>query len=180
MAEEKKKVYKKRTNPEDAGRHNIPESHIKRHKEKEDDGINKHVLELLKRSLSKTGQCSWTPHELAVQIIEYFDYCEEENMKPCKSGLRLYIGVSEKQYYDWGRYPEKYGNISQVVKSANEAMETQYINKGEKNPTMNIFLLKASFNYIEQGKLDITTNGESLESSEDVKEKLAKMGLGKK
>jgi hypothetical protein len=59
-------------------------------------------------------------------------------------------------------------------------MESQYINKGEKNPTMNIFLLKASFNYIEQGKLDITTNGESLETSEDVKEKLAKMGLGKK
>jgi hypothetical protein len=174
---------KKTTNPEDAGKQNIPASHIKRHKEKDiDDGdrLNAQIIDLLKQSFSRSGTCTWTPAMLYPEIIGYFEYCEEQNMKPCKSGLQLWLGVSSSQYYDWAAKPEKYGRLSDLIKSANLAMETQYINRGEKNPTMNIFLLKASFNYIEQGKLDITTNGESLESSDDVKQKLAKMGLAKK
>jgi hypothetical protein len=59
-------------------------------------------------------------------------------------------------------------------------METQYVNRAEKYPTANIFLMKTSHGHIESSKMDITSNGNSLSVNfDELREKIAQLGLDK-
>ena len=166
------------TNPENAGEENMTEEHIKRATDKEDDGLMENLTELFKFGMSperRTRGLNWTGEELLVEIQNYFDFCSDKNLKPSKSGLRLYLGVSESQYFAWQKDSERYGIISELIRSAGDLMANQYINRGEKYPTFNMFMLKTKHEYQETNKFEVTTKT----SADEIAEKLRQLGIAK-
>ena len=177
--------YKRRSNqtrPENAGAHNIPEAFKNKNKVKtKAEGIRVNgAKELLKRSNEVRGM-NWTAEELNVCAQGYLEMCAEYGMKPCKAGIRLYLGCSSTQYNDWERNKDgKYGAISDSVKGINDAIEMGYVSNVEKYPTGNIFLLKTSHGHVETSKMDITSDGKAMTSATEVKDMVGKLGLDKK
>lgn len=120
----------------------------------------------------------WTEETFKEQVNAYCRYCMETGLKPSKSSLRLWLGCSRTQYYDWETKPEKYSYKTNILAVAHDFMESSYVQRLEKYPTGNIFLLKTSHGHIEQSKIDITTNGQNLNPNE-VSDTISKLGLDK-
>lgn len=119
---------------------------------------------------------NWTDLAFESAVRDYFQYCVDKFIKPSKSGLALWLGADKSMYYHWST-DDKYGEIFNLVNMANQIIENQYINRSEKYPTANIFLLKASHAYIEQSKLDITTNNGESVSPNTIAEAIKQLGL---
>lgn len=172
--------YKRKTNqtrPDVAGAKNLPEKHIKRNTM--DEGYSTPYLsEMYSRGVEQSRRSTnWTPEELEATITEYFIYCEENSLKPCKSGLQLFLGCTRETYSAWGRDRAKYGAISDKINLANLVMETQYIQNIEDRPTGNMFLLRTSHNHVEKSQVDVTTSNQT--NAEDIDEAIKKLGLNK-
>jgi hypothetical protein len=171
------------TKPETAGEHNIPEGYVeKRQMDAEGQELMATLSDMYKKSTEKRlRKSAWTPELLDKEVNEYFEYCTVKNLKPSKSSLQIWLGVGKSQYYDWEQNKNyKYGDISEIINQANYIMETQYVNRAEKYPTANIFLMKTSHGHIESSKMDITSNGNSLSVDfNELKEKIAQLGLDK-
>lgn len=120
----------------------------------------------------------WTEEQFKHSIKEFFDYCSENNVKPVRPGLQLWLGASRGQYYDWRFKPEKYGYKSDAIEWAEQAMEAYLMGNMDKYPTGSIFLLKTSHGHVEQSKLDITTDGKAISGSkEEMDDTIRKLGL---
>ena len=129
---------------------------------------------------SARNKSQWSDEQFKLAVDEYFDYIQQHNIKPSKAGLSLWLGCSKDTYHEWTHKKEKYPFKSEVLVNANLYMETSYINRGEKYPTFNTFLLKSSHGHIEQSKIDITTNGNDVTSADEVRGLVSKLGLDKK
>lgn len=180
--------YKRKSNqtrPSEAGRKNMTKEFEKKHKDVEEgDGIGtEHLSEMFDIGVKARNQhprgMNWTPEEFKATVADYFDYCHEKSLKPCKSGLRIFLGCSTSTYHAWYTQPEKYGAISEILQTANDMMETQYISRLEKYPTGNTFLLQTSHKHVKADKLDITTNGQNLNDNQAVLDAISKLGLDK-
>lgn len=166
------------TRYEKSGVHNLPKDFEDKYKDTENDGLLENIIPIMHKGMEQRKRTTnWTADELEATINEFFDYCTEHDIKPCKAGLRLWLGVSKSQYHAWHSEPSKYGAISDLITMANDAMELQYVNRSEKYPTGNIFLLKTCHGYVETSKVDVTTNGNS--TPDEVKDAIAKLGLDK-
>lgn len=169
------------TCPENAGiknadKINIPEMQVDEDYKNDLAKINE--LARRAKNMREDYKGKWTDEEFANCIDEFFDYCEEAQLKVCKAGLRIWLSVSSSQYNDWENKPEKYGFKSELILYANDRMEFSYIGRAEKYPTANLFLLKTSHRHIEASKLDITTNGKSINANEnEVQDLVSKLGL---
>lgn len=118
----------------------------------------------------------WTEETFSDAVEGYFDYIAEHNIKPSKSSLQLWLGCGNTQYYDWSTKPEKFSYKTIILEQAHKVMEASYVNRGEKYPTFNTFLLKTSHGHVETSKLDVQTNS-TFSADEDIKELIAKLGL---
>ena len=168
------------TRPSKSGVKNMSKEFNDSHKDMEDDNLMANISDIFKIGVEKGKRTSaWTEEDLAREISAYFDYCVEKQLKPCKAGIRLFLGISKTQYYDWGVNPSKYGVISTLVQQANDAMELQYIGRSEKYPTANLFLLRTSHGHVETSKVDVTTNNANT-TVEEVDDIISKLGLDKK
>lgn len=172
------KEYKKHTTPEQSGEQNLPADFVEKNKESADDELMRTLWELYgyKYKDREPRKSAWTPEDLGHKVLDYFEFCADKNLKPTKSGLRLYIGVSRTQYYSWQTDIERYGDISNVIIDANEIMENQYINRGEKYPTFNMFMLKTKHGYEEVSKVEVTNNAVT---SDEVAERIKQLGIKK-
>lgn len=119
---------------------------------------------------------TWSTEELAREINEYFNYCSENELKTAKVGLQLWLGISRAQYYEWETKPEKYGDKSDLMKRANCLIEMSYVDRAEKYPTANLFLLKAGHGYKETVDVNVTSQNAS---KEDIGNAIANLGLDK-
>lgn len=166
--------HKSHTTPEGASEKNIPEEHIEKNKESLEDELMRNLAELYgyRYKTPEPRKSAWTPELLVEKISGYFNFCAEKNLKPTKSGLRLYIGISRSQYHAWQSEPERYGEISDVIQDANAIMENQYVNRGEKFPTMNIFLLKSQHGYEDKSTIEVKGG-----TQEEVAERIKQLGL---
>lgn len=168
------------TKPEMAGEQNMTKHRIKLDKDKVQDDLMEKLIPLFDEGVKQRKRgTNWTPEELEISLREYFMYCAENSLKPNKTGARTWLGCSKSQYHAWQSQPEKYGAISDLINLANNIMEDQYINRGEQYPTMNVFLLRSSFGYVEKSQVDITSNGKDINSKEDVQDLVSKLGLDK-
>ena len=122
----------------------------------------------------------WTEEELVKEVYDFFLYCNEHGIKTCKAALRLWLGMSRDQYHNWEKQPEKFGYKSRIIQQANDVMETQMIGRAEKYPTANVFLLKSSHGHVESSRLDVTTNGQSMGSADEIRDLVSKLGLDQK
>lgn len=167
------------TKPSKSGVKNMSKEFEDKHKDSEDDGLMANISELFKLGVEKAKRKSaWTPEDLAREIGDYFDYCVDKGLKPCKAGIRTYLGISRTQYYDWQTNSSKYGEISNLIQNANDMMEMQYIGRAEKYPTANLFLLRTSHGHVETSKVDVVTTNTSV-TTEDVNDIVSKLGLDK-
>lgn len=177
------RTYKKKgkqTDPARAGAHNLTPEYIKKQQlsdaEKEDNVLAR-CLPLLDKAFERRKKgTNWKPEEMEREIGKFFQYCADNNLKPNKAGLQLWLGCVKSQYWEWQKFPEKYGEISNLINLANQIMEMEYINKVEKYPTGNIFLLKAGHNYVEKSEVEVKTN---ITKPEEIDEVVKKLGLDK-
>lgn len=166
----------KHTKPELAGEQNMPEDYAEKNKQDGADELLTNLIPIFDEGMKKrTRGSAWTAEELIPEITNYFQYCANKSLKPSKSGLRLWLGCSRSQYHAWQSEMAKYGEISDIINHANDVMETQYISRGEKYPTMNMFLLKSSYGHAETQNVNITGST----NAEDVAEAIKKLGLDK-
>ena len=147
-----------------------------------DDPQMEHLLEIYKTRTKKMRdyQGQWTEDEFATAIEEYFNFITERKIKPTKASLQLWLGCSRTQYYDWevdktGRF----GYKTNLVNEANRFIEASYVGRVEKYPTGNIFLLKTTQGYVEKSSVDVTTNGQTINSADEVKDLVGKLNLDK-
>lgn len=91
--------------------------------------------------------------EDAVQqrVMEYFQICAEEDMKPSSCGLCLALDIDERYLWDIkaGRKLAK-TRAGEILKRAQAILELQlndYMQNGKINPVSGIFLLKNHFGY---------------------------------
>lgn len=196
MPRKKKNVH---TCPEKAGRHNFSDAYIRRIKVKDEDRNENFTLSKMfqKANDIKAKQDAereakrdergnlpdygglWTEDALRNAIADYFHFCDEEGLKPARAGLALFLGMSKQQLADWENFPERYGYKSVFCRQAIAIIETQYIQRAEKYPTANLFLLRSSHNHVETSKVDLETRNKDI-SENDVQNIIAKLGLDKK
>ena len=169
------------TRPSKSGVKNMSKEFDETHKDSEDDGLMENLTEMFKIGCAKRNRKSaWTPELLESEINGYFNYCIERHLKPCKAGIRTYLGISRSQYYSWQTEITKYGDVSDLINYANDVMEQQYVGRSEKYPTANLFLLRTSHGHVETSKLDVTAVGNVVNSADEVKDLVSKLGLDKK
>jgi Arc/MetJ-type ribon-helix-helix transcriptional regulator len=155
----------------------LPEANLKRHKIKKGEINHMEALsQLFKIGMEKRPRTTnWTPDELIADVQAYFDYCAEHELKPCKAGLSLFLGIHKSTLYEWDANRTRYGDISEIIRHAVELMEAQYVNRVEAYPTGNIFLLKSSHGHKDASEITINKSA----SEEDVKDTISKLGLDK-
>lgn len=166
--------------PENAGAQNLPEGYVE--KRKDEMGTMGKILPVYKHSFTirENYKGHWSDEDLEKEITEFFAYCDEVSLKPSKSAIQLWLDLSDRQYYDWQNDTVgKYGLKSRIIAKANFAIESTYIERGEKYPTMNMFLLRSNHNMVEQNKVDITSNGNTV-SVNEVSDLVSKLGLNEK
>lgn len=149
------------TNPKNAGKvANTPEFDGRHKQDDTTDNLIHDLIPLMKRAyeMRATRGTNWTPMELQTAICEYFEYCASKDLKPSMSGLRLWLGISYETLSVWLRHLDKYGTITEIMRDAKDCMEVQYINRAEKYPTANIFMLKSKHGYVEKTQVEINSN----------------------
>lgn len=162
------------TSPEKAGRKNMGDVIPN-----DDDNLMGKIITVYNKGDEnlKVYKGLWDEDTLQDEIKKYLEYCTEVKLKASKVGLALWLGISKSQYWEWETKPEKYGYKSNLIKMANQAIEMSYIGSIEKYPTGNIFLLKTSHDHIEASKVDVTSNGKTIGSADDINDLIKKLGL---
>lgn len=172
------RTYKNRdihTKPELAGEQNMTKAFIEKNKDVEGDNSLGDLVPVFGEAMKKRKRkTAWTPEQLIDEITNYFQYSADHFLKPSKSGLRLWLGCSRSQYHAWQSETAKYGDISDIINHANDVMETQYIQRGEKYPTMNVFLLKSSFGHEDKNTIEVQNANPN-----EIKDTISKLGLDK-
>ena len=175
MGKKRKKKPGEHSCPQTSGKQNLPESYINRLKGR--GGGKMHDLKQIREHGFYNRQDyagKWDADSLKREIDEYFNFCADKDIKPSKAGLRLWLGLSKSQYWEWEKNHTDFK--SNLINEANDLMEIQYIEKGEKYPTFNMFLLKSSHNHSDKQEVEITSKDVS---KDEIADTISKMGLDK-
>lgn len=78
-----------------------------------------------------------TPEALLQEVMNFFDYCKEQNVKATITGLALFLGFSSRSSLD--DYTNRSEEFSFIIKRAKLAVENSYELSGQ---TIDIFALK--------------------------------------
>lgn len=167
------------TKPSMAGRQNISEEYIEKHKDKNYDpklmGSLRELFDIGCKQILNPRKSAWTAQDLITKCGEYFLFTDEKELKPTKSALQMFIGLSRQQASDWINSPERYGDLSDILSNCYGIIENQYVGRGELYPTFNMFLLRSKFNYVEKQEVEVTTFNST--SPEQIADAISKLGL---
>lgn len=139
-------------------------------------GDNARYLRLARVSLSLPPIDISDPKQVQNRIDQYFDFCEENDMKPNMVGMANWLGVSRDTMNEWRRGNYRSGTHSDLIKNACGVLENlwqDYMQNGKINPASGIFLGKNMFGYKDQQDVIITPNNPigDAESSAELAEK---------
>lgn len=172
---------KTQTSPELAGRKNMTETFEMKYNDPANNDTMKNIVDIFAIGLDKGKRgTNWTPEELGQAVFDYFQYSVEKELKPCKAGLRLWLGISQSQYCAWQADNVKYGKISEVIRTANDVIEMSYIQRSEKYPPANLFLLRSSFGYVEPSRIEVSANNNTRTNVDEINDLVNKLGLDRK
>lgn len=107
--------------------------------------------------------------EIEERIMQYFQTCLEEDVKPGVAGLCLALGISRQAWNLWehGRFRD-YSDIVARTKMLMESIMEQYALQGKVNPVTAIFLMKSQFGYIDKSEVVLTPNPSPLGEQTDM------------
>ncbi|MGN0557861.1 MAG: terminase small subunit [Acutalibacteraceae bacterium] len=96
---------------------------------------------------------------LEERIMQYFQFCAEDDMKPSVAGLALAVGVNRKTIWQWAQAEnsDRSNSIKKAYQILNLMME-DYMQNGKINPVSGIFLMKNNFGYTDKQELVVTPN----------------------
>lgn len=109
--------------------------------------------------------------QVSNRIFEYFEICEQNDMKPSVTGLALALDVDRR--YLWELREGKRGKnpaVADTLKRAMTLLDNQmvdYMQNGKINPVSGIFLMKNNFGYADKQEVVVTPNN-PLEGEKDV------------
>jgi hypothetical protein len=171
------------TSPELAGKRNMTEAFEGKYK---DDPKNnesmRSIVDIFALGMDRGKRVTnWSPEELGQAVHDYFQYSVEKELKVCKAGLRLWLGISHSQFCAWQSDNVKYGRISDIIRTANDVIEMSYIQRSEKFPQANLFLLRSCFGYIEPSKIEVaSSNNNARADVDEINDLVNKLGLDRK
>lgn len=93
------------------------------------------------------------PKQVENRIVEYFQHCMEDDMKPTVSGMCNALGITRATFHNWCEGEYRKGSHLDIVKKAKgflEEMLESYMVNGKINPVTGIFLMKNNFGYRDQ------------------------------
>ena len=173
----RKKEKGKHSSPETSGIQNLPDTYINRVKNT-GGGKMKELLKIKCKGMENRQDYAgkWTDEDLEREVHEFFEFCAEYDVKPAKAGVRLWLGVSESQYWEWETNTSSHPLKSKVLSESREFMQMQYIGNLESYPTGNIFLLKAGHGYSDKQEIQVTSGNDV--NTDKIAEAVKKLGLG--
>jgi hypothetical protein len=100
------------------------------------------------------------PTEINKKVDAFIEASKRGECTPTMEGLALFLGIAKVTLYEYLKKPV-YAN---ALKKAELYIETYLQNKllVDNKPVGAIFMLKAKFGYIEQQKVDLTSNGQTM------------------
>lgn len=99
------------------------------------------------------------PKQVEERIVQYFKYCEENDMKVGQEGLCFALGISRQTFWNWANGQYRGNTHLDLVKKAQSFLRTiweQYMLNGKINPVAGIFLAKNQYGYADRQELEIT------------------------
>lgn len=101
--------------------------------------------------------------QVSQRIGEYFQICEQREMKPSLSGMAMALGVDRETVRRWaaGAIPSKPKDVCGTVKRAYQILNfmiEEYMQNGKINPVSGIFLMKNNFGYADKSEVVVTPN----------------------
>lgn len=171
------------TCPENAGEKNMtPENMAKMRVQPtgdEADFLSKtipifnHAIEMKKHRQDYGGK--WTEEELRNSVMEFFQYCEKNDLEPSPPMLKLWLAISDDTDWEWRK--KDHGFKSEIYRWAYRLMEMRYFGKLDKYAVSNIFKLKTVHGYVEPTRIEVANVQDVTE--DNVNELVDKLNLGK-
>ena len=96
------------------------------------------------------------------RMYEYFEICEEEDMKPSVAGLALALDTDRRRLWEIREgKANKNPAVTDTLKKAMKLLDLQmvdYMQNGKINPVSGIFLMKNNFGYADKQEVVVTPN----------------------
>lgn len=124
-------------------------------------GDNARYLRWARLSLSLPPIDISDEKQVAQRINEYFDACEQNDMKPNMIGMANWLGIDKTTLTSWKRGEYRSETHSPVITKALSVLEEQwvdYMQNGKINPASGIFLAKNMFQYKDTQDVVLTPN----------------------
>lgn len=101
------------------------------------------------------------PVQVEKRMMEYFNYCLDNDRKPNMVGLANWLGVGKDTLNSWKRGEYRTTTHSPLIQKAAELMEEQWVDymlNGKVNPASAIFIGKNHFGYKDVQDVVVTPN----------------------
>lgn len=107
--------------------------------------------------------------QVKARIVEYFELCRDDDMKPTVSGLAASLGVDRRTLWQY-KVGEVRVSSSDTIKKAYDLLERMwedYMQSGKINPVSGIFLGKNNFAYTDKQEITLK-NGTASNDPQEV------------
>lgn len=122
------------------------------------------------------------PKQVEQRILEYFQFCAENDRKPQIIGMANWLGVRRSTLNEWKRGNLRSDTHMDIVQKAVSLLEEQwveYMQSGKVNPAAGIFLAKNWYGYKDTQDVVVTPSAPYEEGSpEDVAKKYVEGMVG--
>lgn len=138
--------------------------------EKAEPGDNARYLRYAMASLNLPPIDISDPKQVQDRIMEYFEYCAQNDRKPNIKGLGNWLGVDATTVNSWRRGEYRSDTHSPLIKKAVDILEEMwwdYGQDGKCNPANWIFIGKNAFGMRDEQQVVITPNNPYQNASDD-------------
>lgn len=101
------------------------------------------------------------PVQVENRLMQYFEYCVENDRKPNMVGMSNWLGISRDTLNSWKRGEYRTSTHSDLVQKAIKILEEQWVDymlNGKVNPASAIFIGKNLFGYKDVQDVVVTPN----------------------
>ena len=117
-------------------------------------------------AIMQMGACDLhDPKQVQNRVVEYFQVCADNDMKPAVNGLALALGTNRQRLWEIATEQKQQPAIPEesksYIKQAYNSMQLlweNYMQNGKINPVSGIFLAKNHFGYKDQTEYVLTPN----------------------